>query len=259
MQFGIQMYTLRRTMDTLENFEKTLRRVSELGYENVQISPQPYISTEDMAKMLKKYHLKADSYLCDVYQIPNRIDEITKACRTLGTDVCRTNSIRLEDRCSVEGYRSFAEQLNRDGRCLKEKGLKFMYHFHSFEFVKLGDTTGMDILLRETDTDSVMFQPDVFWLVSAGFEPSNALEMFRGRAAYIHLKDYVIVPKSSEILEETKCASAPVGTGNLNWEKIIEKAKDIGITNFVVEDDMGVLDPFDSAAQSIQSMKRWHF
>ena len=55
MQFGIQMYTLRRTMDTLENFEKTLRRVSELGYENVQISPQPYISTEDMAKMLKKY------------------------------------------------------------------------------------------------------------------------------------------------------------------------------------------------------------
>ena len=35
--------------------------------------------------------------------------------------------------------------------------------------------------------------------------------------------------------------------------------KEIGIYNFVVEDDMGVLDPFESAKQSIINMKKLGF
>ena len=72
----------------------------------------------------------------------------------------------------------------------------------------------------------------------------------------MHLKDYVVVPSNTEVLEVTKSASAPVGTGNLNWSTIIAAAKEIGIYNFVAEDDMGVLDPFDSAAQSIIGMQK---
>lgn len=259
MQFGIQMYTLRKTMDNLENLENTIRRVAEMGYQNVQITTPGFLTVEEMQKMLQKYGLKADSMMCKVYEIPDKIDYIVKGAEILGTDVCRTDSIRGTDSRSIEGYKSFAEHINKCGKLLKEKGLKFMYHFHSFEFIKLGDTRGIDILLNETDPEYVMFQPDVYWLTAAGTEPSTSLEMFRGRAEYMHLKDYVIVPRTEDILEKTVSASAPVGTGNLNWEKVIAKAKEIGIKNFVVEDDMGVLDPFDSAAQSIANMKKWNF
>ena len=165
----------------------------------------------------------------------------------LGTDVLRTGSIDAEDRNDLEGYKRAAEMLEKCGKLLYNAGLKFMYHFHSFEFIKLGDTRGIDILLGETDPKHVYFQPDVFWLASSGTEPSRSLEMFRGRAIYMHLKDYIIARRESAVLEETKAASAPVGTGNLDWKHIIETAKNIGIQNFVVEDDMGVLDPFESA------------
>lgn len=252
---GLQMYTLRNSMKTPEDFDNTLRRVHEMGYDNVQITPPAFTNAIEVAKQLKTYELKADSTICTLMKIPESIDDIARNAEALDTDVLRTDSIVKDDRWTVEGYKRAAEHLNVCGKLAKEKGLRFMYHFHAFEFIKLGDTRGIDILLNETDPATVMFQPDVFWLTSAGTEASTSLRMFAGRAAYMHMKDYVIVPSGTEVLEVTKAASAPVGTGNLNWDKIIATAKEIGIYNFVAEDDMGILDPFESAAQSVIGMK----
>ena len=259
MQFGIQTYTLRNSMTTPEGFQDTLRRVAQMGYTNVQIRPPEFMSAEELARMLKDFGLQADSDFCGVYDIPEQLDQITASSRALGTDALRTDSIRNADRYSREGYESFAKHLNICGKALAERGLRFMYHFHSFEFIKLGDTRGIDILLEQTQPEYVWFQPDVFWLAAAGTEPSESLKMFAGRAKYIHLKDYVIVSNESAVLEETKRASAPVGTGNLNWQGIFKTAKEIGIENFVVEDDMGAMDPFESARISIAYMKKLGF
>jgi sugar phosphate isomerase/epimerase len=250
------MYTLREFMKTPEDLDRTLSRVAEMGYQNVQITPPAFTDSVELAKLLKIKGLKADSAMCDVYEIPNSIEQIAKNADALGTNVLRTNSIRKEDRGSVEGYRSFAAHLNHCGKLLKSKGIDFMYHFHAFEFIDLGETRGIDILLNETDPEYVMFQPDVFWLTAAGTEPSRSLEMFRGRARYMHCKDYVIAPTNDETLELVVRASAPVGTGNLHWNEIFKTAKDIGIQNFVVEDDMGILDPFESAAISLPNLKK---
>ena len=146
-QFGIQMYTLRETMKTPEDYETTLRRVAEMGYTNVQLTPPAFSGAEDTQRLLEKYGLAADSAICGVYQIPERLDQIEKDAKTLKTDVVRTDSIRPEDRGDTEGYKRFAAHLNLCGAELKRRGLKFMYHFHSFEFVKLGDVRGIDILL----------------------------------------------------------------------------------------------------------------
>ena len=259
MQFGIQMYTLRRFMTNREDFEQTLGRVAELGYNNVQITKPGFVTYPEMGAMLEEKGLKADSVLCGVYDIPNSLDEMEVAADVLKTDVLRTDSIRVEDRFSEAGYSDFAAHLNRCGKALAERGLKFMYHFHSFEFIQLGSTRGIDILLQETDPAYVMFQPDVFWLTAAGTEPSESLNLFAGRVKYMHLKDYVIVPADTAKLETIQWASAPVGTGNLNWEGILSTARKLGIENFVVEDDMGILDPFESARQSIEHMKKWGF
>jgi sugar phosphate isomerase/epimerase len=105
----------------------------------------------------------------------------------------------------------------------------------------------------------VLFQPDVFWLTAAGTEPSSELLKFKGRARYMHLKDYVIVPTELEKIEQTARASAPVGTGNLNLAAILAVAREMGIENFVAEDDMGILDPFESAAMSLVNMKKLGF
>ncbi|MBQ8642924.1 MAG: hypothetical protein IJ480_11995 [Clostridia bacterium] len=72
----------------------------------------------------------------------------------------------------------------------------------------------------------------------------------------MHLKDFIVVPSGTDVLEKTRSASAPVGTGNLCWSRILSKAAALGVTNFVVEDDMGVLDPFESAALFCRNLKK---
>lgn len=253
---SIQMYTLRESMKSKEQLNDTLSKVAQMGYTSVQITTPGYVTAVELAQMLSSHGLKADSALCPLYQIPDKVDDAVAAAHALGSDVVRTDSIRPEDRFSLDGYHRVAEHLNLCGKLLHERGCKFMYHFHAFEWISLGDVRGMDILLNETDPETVWFQPDVFWLTSAGLEPSSALEKFAGRMQYMHLKDYTVVASGTEVLETTKSASAPVGTGNLCWERILPVAKKLGVTNFVVEDDMGVLDPFDSAAISCKNLHK---
>ena len=257
IQYSLQMYTLRAFMKTPEALDTTLSRVAEMGYENVQITPPAFINSVELAKLLEKKGLCADSAMCTVYEIPNQIEQIERNTDALKTSVLRTDSISAEDRKTEAGYRSFAKHLNNCGKLLRSKGLDFMYHFHSFEFIDFGGVRGIDILLGETDPEYVMFQPDVFWLTAAGTEPSRSLEMFKGRAKYIHCKDYVITKSQDPTLEKITNASAPVGTGNLHWAEIFKTAKAMGIENFVVEDDMGVLDPFESAEISLSNLKKF--
>ncbi len=255
-QIALQMYTLRDSMQTPQDLENTLHRVYDMGYRHVQITPPAFTDTIALAAQLRRCGLQADSAICPLYAIPDRIEQIVRDCEALETGVLRTDSIRTQDRASEEGYRAAARHLEACGKALAAKGLTFMYHFHSFEFVRFDSgIRGIDILLQETDPQHVLFQPDVFWLTAAGCEPSTALSLFAGRVRYMHLKDHVIMP-GADVLEETRRASAPVGTGNLNWPAIFRRAEELGIENYVVEDDMGVLDPFASAAASIQYLTR---
>lgn len=258
-QFGIQTYTIRHALTTPEDFETSMQRLSDMGYTILQTRPTAFWDGIQLAAVLKKYGMQADSAFSPLYEIPERIDVLAKEAEALKTDVLRTDSIAPEDRYSVEGYKKAAAHLNVCGKLLYERGIRFMYHFHSFEYIKLGETRGIDILLNETDPKYVWFQPDVFWLQSAGTEPSVELRRYKGRAEYMHLKDYCIAPNGTTVLEKTKAVSCPVGTGNLNWDAIIKTAKEIGIWNFVLEDDMGVLDPFESARISIENMKKMGF
>jgi len=252
----LQMYTLRKSMETPEDLDNTFRRVADMGYKSIQITPPKFTNTVEMAAQIKNYGLTADSVMCDVYSIPDKLDEIARGAEALGTDVLRTNSIRKEDRLTPEGYKAFAAHMNKCGKLLRDMGLDFMYHFHAFEWIDFGGVRGMDILLNETDPNYVMFQPDVFWMTCAGLEPSRDLELFKGRIRYIHCKDYLITKPRDGVLERFTYASGPVGIGNLRWNDIFKTAERIGVENYVVEDDIGRLDPFDSAQISFDNLTK---
>ena len=143
--------------------------------------------------------------------------------------------------------------MNAEGRACKAAGLRYIYHFHAFEWINFGSERGIDILLNETDPDAVMFQPDVFWLTNAGTEPSVSLKMFKDRAFYMHVKDYAI-RKLEGVIEDVPYHFASVGTGNLNWTGIIASAKEVGIERFIIEQDICDGDPFDAIKLSRENL-----
>ncbi len=248
-KIGIQMYTVRDFIKDRAGLEGTLKKLADIGYKNVQISVPPFMTVKELAAMLAGYGLKADSVFCTALKIVESAGQLAEDAAILKTDVLRTDSIPAAYRKSADGYLEFAAMMNKQAAALKAVGLKYMYHFHAFEFVSFGKRRGIDIMLEETDKDTVLFQPDVFWLTSAGTEPSVSLKMFAGRAEYIHVKDYMI-KQLDGVIENVPFYFAAVGTGNLNWPGIMKTTREMGIKQYVVEQDKCDGDVFEAAKTS---------
>ena len=254
-RIGLQMYTLRDFTKPPEDYKNTLKKVAEIGIEHVQMTPPAFFSVPEIAAMLREYGLSADSVFRPTTRVAADIESAKRDADILGVDVLRTDSIPDAMRNDADGYRRYAEILNAEGRACKAAGLRYIYHFHAFEWINFGDVRGIDILLNETDPDAVMFQPDVFWLTNAGTEPSNSLKLFRGRAFWMHVKDYAIRKLEGKI-EDVPFHFASVGTGNLNWKGIIETADEMGIERFVIEQDMCEGNAFDAVKLSFENLRK---
>lgn len=116
-------------------------------------------------------------------------------------------------------------------------GLKLLYHNHDFEFIAMADGTILtDYILENTDPAHVNYQMDLFWVTKAGVDPLTYFEKYPGRFKAWHVKD---MNDSSQF--------APVGTGNIDFKRILaEKAKS-GMEYYLVEQDNTFgLDPLEA-------------
>jgi sugar phosphate isomerase/epimerase len=252
---SIQMYTLREFMKTPGDLQNTLKRVSEIGYRYVQISIPSFISTLELKAELDKHSLKADSVFAPLSSVHDNLNDILKSTESLGTNIVRTDGIPRELAKDEDGFRCYAKRLQSAGELLKKFGLKLMYHNHTIEYTNFENCTGMDILLKETDPQNVMFQPDVHHMAAAGLEVSHALYDFKGRCEYIHMQGYAIIPGDG-LDKAVPRRTVPVGTGNLYWGEIVKTALNIGVRIFVVEQDYCIGNPFDEIALSYRNMKK---
>lgn len=255
-QISLQMYTLRDHIKTLETLKETLKKVAAIGYKNIQPSIPSFMAVEDFKSLLDENGLKADSVFAPCMTIPEKIEEITYHAQVLETDFIRTDSIPDQMADAAQGYERYAKILNDHGKLLKQVGLKLYYHFHAFEWINFSDgRRGIDILLGETDPELVGFQPDIFWLTCAGTEASDSIHLFKGRAIYMHVKDYAIIPRKG-VIENVPRAFAPFGMGNLNIKRIIPAAQQAGIQRFVVEQDECDGDPFACIQTSYDNLHK---
>lgn len=58
MKLGAQLYTVRDYTNNLKDFEETLKKISEIGYEYVQVSGTCDYNSKWLRDMLKKYNLR---------------------------------------------------------------------------------------------------------------------------------------------------------------------------------------------------------
>ncbi len=249
---SLQMYTLRDFVKTPEAVRETYRKVADIGYRYVQPIRPGFMEPEAFAALLRSCGLKADSFSYGGLDVSEKIDALRREAEALDTPFVRGASVSKEQSYTPEGFRAAARRLNDQAECLRRHGLRYLYHFHAYEFVDFGDFTGMDILLKEAP--ALEFQPDVHWLAAAGYEPSQALNMFAGRAPYLHMQGYAIHPDPEQ--KRNICdATVPVGQGALNWTGIVETGRRMGVEIYVAEQDYCYIEPFASVAQCFNALR----
>ncbi|MDC6351484.1 sugar phosphate isomerase/epimerase [Zeaxanthinibacter sp. PT1] len=133
--------------------------------------------------------------------------------------------------------KELADILESLGKKANKAGLQLLYHNHDFEFMKNENgIVPIDYLLENLDPELVNFQMDLFWVTKAGADPLAYFEKYPGRFKIWHVKD---------MDEDGKFA--PVGTGTIDFSRILEHKETAGMEYYMVEQDNTFdLDPLEA-------------
>lgn len=241
-RIGAQYYTIRDYAKTIEDFEESCKKISEIGYKTVQISGTP-LKAAEMKPVLDHYDLKVVVTHRAFEDFRDHLDEIMDYNRTLGCELCGVGAMPNWAKENGESLSSFIRDANEAASRLRKEGLYFGYHNHAFEFSKVDGEYIMDRLLKETDPEEFMFITDTYWLQAGGMNPESFLKKLGSRSMAVHFKDW-------KANADNTTEMAEVGQGNLNWDAIILTCEDAGVKWALVEQDVCRRNPFESLKMS---------
>lgn len=127
-----------------------------------------------------------------------------------------------------------AALLNEKAAALKPHGIAVGYHNHNIEFAPVGATTGWGILMKEFDPALVKLEIDIGWVVAGGHDPVAFLRRHNGRVRWLHVKD---VKPSTQTNFALKMDPTEVGSGKLDWARILPAAHAAGVEHFYLEQE----------------------
>ena len=235
MKIGAQLYTVTKFCQTTDDIAETLKKVADIGYTSVQLSGMGAYEPEWMVEQLKKNGLEAPITHFDTNKVADSTEEVIDFHKRLGTKYIGIGGMRgLWDAKYKETPFEFWDSFVRDfvpaAKKIKEAGCYFMYHNHHYEFMDVEGKFLYDHLLANFPADIMGFTADLYWFKEAGKDPVEMLEALKGRTPVVHYKDMVIMPDGEH-------RYAPVGSGILDWDAIIETSLKNGIEYAMVEQD----------------------
>jgi sugar phosphate isomerase/epimerase len=259
-KLAVQMYTVRDHTKTEADLARTLDKIRDIGYPAVQLSAvgamagdSPEVDAARARRLLDERGLKCVATHRGWDDLANATEREIEFHRTLGCDFTAIGGIPgpYKER-GAEGYAAFVRDAAPVIARLKAAGVRFGYHNHAFEFERAGYRDGKATTLFDTfiDEDGPDFclELDLYWIAHAGANPERVVERCRGRAPVIHVKD--------KEMAGNEPVMAPIGEGNLDWERLIPACAAAGVEWYAVEQDTCRRDPFDCLRSSFEFLSR---
>ncbi len=254
-KLAVQMYTVRDFTGTREAFIETLKKMAAIGYPAVQLSAvgcmngeQPEVSAAEARRLPDDHGLKCVATHRSWDALAKETEKEIEFHRTLGCDFTAIGGIPAPYREEGKsGYEKFVRDAAPVIARLKAAGLRFGYHNHAHEFVRIGpdQRTQYDIFVEEGG-DDFLLEVDTYWAVHAGVNPERIFERAAGRVPVIHLKD-------KEVSSGNDARFAPIGEGNLDWDHILPACAKAGVEWYAIEQDNCFgRDPFDCLRSSYE-------
>ena len=248
MEIGAQMYTTRESCQTLEGFAETLTRIADIGYRTVQVSGTCPFEGNWLKAQLDRTGLKCVLTHTPPPRLLGEPDRVIADHNTFGCDYVGLGYWSFDPE-KDQSYEKFMETWPAVARKLQAGGKYFMYHNHDREFIHRDGKPILQRLMEEVPAEIMGFTLDTFWVQAGGGDPAQWLEKLAGRIPCIHLKDYAYGR-----------SMAVVGEGNINFDRVFEKAEAGGTKYMLVEqDDCHGEDPIECLRRSYAYLKACGF
>ncbi len=248
-RIGAQLYTVRNSCQTEQDFEETIKKVHEMGYKVVQLSGINFdIPAEKIKEICDKYGMTIACTHKNMADFEENLDEVIAYHKAIGCKVAGLGWIPPEVRESFDTIKAFVEKYNVIAKKLAENGLTFAYHNHAFEFAKYGEQSAMDYMIENANFGFIL---DVYWVAHAGIDPAAYIKKLGKRVVILHYKDRAV-----DI--ENNAYYAEVGRGNLDWDSIIAASGDAEFA-LVEQDTCKDNEPFESLKISYDFLSKKGF
>lgn len=228
--FGLQLYTLRDDMP--KDPKGVLQQVSSFGYKQIEGYEGPQgifwgMSNTDFKKYVEDLGMSFISSHCNIDK-----DFEKKAAEAAAIGMQYLMCPWKGPQKSIDDFKRFADEFNKKGEVCKKAGLRFAYHNHDYSLKELDGQVPQDILMQNTDPSLVDFEMDIYWVVTAGADPEVWLKKYPNRFRACHIKD-----RSKTPVEDNGKNSCDLGTGSIDFSKILKTAKETGMQYYIVEQE----------------------
>lgn len=253
---GVQLYTVRGTIT--KEPAKDLDAIQAMGYQEVEIV---YATLDTIWPALQQTKLKAVSAHVDTaffMKGGSELDDAIASLKAKGFSFIVLPYVPPSDRGGLDTFKKLADVLNKSGEKAKAAGLHLCYHNHAFEFEPMDGTTGLEVMLKNTEKSLVSLELDIFWASVAGHKPVEVMKQHADRIALLHLKDKAPDVPVQYNEKVPKSAFKEVGHGVIDIPAVLAEAKKIPVKNYFVEQDQTPGDPLASLQQSYEYLSA-HF
>lgn len=236
MKFGLQLYSIRDSYKTGEEFITALKTVKELGYEGVEFAGYAGLPAEELKNALGEIGLFPIASHEGSVRLENNLSEIVEYNHAIGSRmiVCAGAPTKTkEDLVHLEKILKTA-QAEAD-----KYGIKILYHNHSHEFEAM--ELGFPI---DNIKSYCMLEIDTYWVFNSKNDPYSYLKDNAEKIGLVHLKDGG--------LNSNPCA---IGEGQNDIQSILNASSEIGIEWVIVENDDPTPDGLSDVARSMKNIK----
>ena len=224
--FGIQLYSLKDVMPG--DPKGVLKKLAGMGYTQIESYEGDKgmfwgMTNTEFKKYIEGLGLNMISSHCNYKE-----DFEKKAAEAAEIGMKYLISPYVGPQKKVDDFKKIAEEFNQAGDICKKAGIRFAYHNHAYSFEPVEGQLPQDVMMQNTNPDTVDFEMDIYWVDTAGANPIEWFEKYPNRFRLCHIKDRLKgAPKDGENY------SCVVGTGEIDFPKVLKVAKEKGLEYYI--------------------------
>ncbi len=250
-KLSFQSYSIRDYMKNPAVMDAAFCEMRYFGY--TECHGAFSVGNDFFAPLLKKHGIELYGNHYNWNLIKANPDETMRLHEAWGTNVIGIGGIWGEERDTYDGLMRFIEQFNKTADLFDKNGFKLTYHNHQFEFARINEYNTIMDEMAVNFNENVGFVFDTCWCGAGGADVCSWIERLGRRIEILHLKDVMIINKNGLFVGE----STEIGNGNLDFDKIIATAENVGIKHYCVEQDGPCREQIESMKICAENMKKY--